>query len=132
MGARFAKEYVTEVFAARDFDRVYYLISLVDHEANLPEEFWLFSRVFEWAPPRSGVRQYYEALPQEKFLRIKSGLEQYGFHEIATKYSEGHRTWNSLTSAATLEHWLDENSDDIHAVLLQLIKPKIDYLVGGS
>ena len=132
MGVRFAKAYVDEVFAARDLDRVCHLISLVDQEPNLPEELWLFSRVYEWAPSRSGIWQYYEALPETLFLRIKSGLERYGFDELAAKFAEGRYSSGPPTFAEDFDDWLEEHASAIHAALFQLILPKKDYLIQAS
>ena len=58
MAAHFADSYVDRLFSERDFGAIYHLISVREMQRPLPEQFWLFCRVYEWAPARSGVWQY--------------------------------------------------------------------------
>jgi len=56
MAVRFAHSYVERLFAERDMPGLYHVISVVGAERQLPEEFWLFSRLLEWVgSTRSGV-----------------------------------------------------------------------------
>src|SRR3954469_25435261 len=95
MTPRFAHSYVDRIFDERDFDAIHQLISVLSRDRSLPEEFWLFCRVFEWAPSRSGIWQYYEGLPEPDFERIHQALDRVGLAEIAEQYRAGKRAWNN-------------------------------------
>jgi hypothetical protein len=79
MVARFANSYVDRIFAERDLGAIHQLISVLDKQRPLPEEFWLFSSVYAWAPARSGVWQYYENLPDEIFQQMSQALRRFGW-----------------------------------------------------
>jgi hypothetical protein len=128
MAVRFANSYVDRLFAERDFVSIHHLISVVGRDRSLPEEFWLFCRVFEWAPSRSGVWQYYEGLPDPEFERISQALDRFGLAEIAEKYRVGKRTWDGPDKAADLDEWLETNAREIHAAVFDLIAPRKDCL----
>ena len=48
MSVRFAKSCIDRLFAERDILGMHPLISVMERERQLPEEFWLFCRVIEW------------------------------------------------------------------------------------
>jgi hypothetical protein len=128
MAVRFADSYIDRLFAERDFDSIYQLVGVVGRERTLPEEFWLFCRIFEWAPSRSGVGQYYEGLPEDKFERISQALDRFKLAEIAQKYRYGKGTWNGPDQAADLDDWLDRHAQQIHAAVFSLIEAQKDCL----
>ena len=132
MSVRFANSYVDRLFEQRDLDGLYHLISVVDKDKSLPEEFWLFCRVFEWAPARSGVWQYYEGLPEEKFERICRDLDRFGLIEVAEKYRLGKSTWNGPDRAASLDTWLETHAPEIHDSVFQLIVARKNCLKDES
>ena len=122
-----AKEYVDRLFAEKNLSEIYWAISVVEQERELPEEFWLFSRVYEWAPSRGGW-QYYEGLSGEEFKRISEGLERFELFEIAERYRLGQRTWDGPTRATEVFDWLDAHADEIHDAIFKLIDAKKDRL----
>ena len=132
MGARFANSYVDRLFAEKDLAGLYHLISVVARERPLPEEFWLFCRVYEWAPARSGVWQHYEGLPEEKFQQMLGALERFGLAEIAEKYRLGKSTWNGPDRAAGVDAWLDSHAQQVHDALFRLVAARKDCLKDES
>src|SRR5687768_10153515 len=62
MSALISKPYIERLFAEKNLAEIYWAISVVGKDRELPEEFWLFSRIYEWGPARSGVWQYYDGL----------------------------------------------------------------------
>src|SRR4051812_37689476 len=105
MPAPIAKAFVDRLFAEKDLGEIYWVISVMEKQRGLPEVFWLFSRIYEWAPSREGW-QYYERLSDENFKRISDGLERFGLSELAEKYRLGHRTWDGPTRATEVFGWL--------------------------
>src|SRR6266436_3257576 len=89
MSVRFANSYIDRLFAEKDLDGLHHLISAVGRDRPLPQQFWLFCRVLEWAPARSGVWQYYDGLSEEKFERMSQALERFGLGDLAEKYRLG-------------------------------------------
>lgn len=128
MAAHFANSYVDRLFEERDFFALHHLISVLGVERKLPDEFWLFCSIYEWAPARSGVWQYYEGLPDEKFDRISQALDRFGLDEIAEKYRHGKRTWNGPMLASDLDAWLEANQHQIHDAVFNLIASQKDCL----
>jgi len=128
MSVRFASSYIDRVFAEKDLGKLYHLIDVVGKARPLPEEFWLFCRVYEWAPARSGVWQYYESLPEEKFERMSRALERFGLAEVAEKYRLGKCTWNGPDRAASLDAWLETHANRIHDAVFRLVAAQKDSL----
>ncbi len=124
MAVRYAAEYIDKIFADEDLLPVYETIEVVSRARSLPEEFWLFCRIYEWAPSRSGVWQYYENLPDQKFERVSAALERCGLQEAAQRYRSGKDTWQDSEKMQTLDAWLDVNAAGLHASLLTLIRPQ--------
>ena len=125
-----AKTYVDKLFAERNFGDIYWAISVIEPHWDLPEEFWLFARIYEWAPNRGGW-QYYEGLSPEKFTRISEGMVRFGLSELAEKYRRGYETWDGPTRATEIFGWLDDHADEIHNEIFELIAPKKDCLAEG-
>lgn len=132
MAAPLAKPYVEQLFAEKNLNEIYWAISVVAKVRELPDEFWLFSRVYEWAPSRSGVWQYYEGLSAERFKRVSEGLDRFGLVEIAKQYRLGQRTWDGPTQAAEVDDWLDQHTAEIHSAVFRLIADKWDCLTDPS
>jgi hypothetical protein len=128
MVARFANSYVDRIFAERDLGAIHQLISVLDKQLALPEEFWLFSNVYAWAPTRSGVWQYYENLPDGVFQQMSQALRRFGLVEIAEKYELGRSTWAGPDRAAALDRWLDTHAQQIHDAIFALILVRKDCL----
>ena len=121
MNTRFASSYVDRVFAEKELSLIYHLVSVREMARPLPDEFWLFCRIYEWAPARSGVWQYYEGLSDEAFIRMSQELERFGLFEIAAQYRLGRKTWNGPDRAAAVDEWLDLHAQRIHDAAFALI-----------
>lgn len=128
MKVRFANSYIDRLFAERDLNGLHHLISVLSAQRSLPEEFWLFCRVYEWAPARSGVWQYYEGLPDDKFERVSQGLDRFGLREIAEQYRLGKLTWKDEDRIAAVDEWLDSHAEEIHRAVFELIAARKDCL----
>jgi hypothetical protein len=128
MIAQYAPSYIDSLFARQDLLAIHQVITVVEQTRSLPEEFWLFCRIYEWAPGRSGIWQYYEGLPEPKFERIGVALDRFGLHEIAQRYRSGHLRWADSGEMASLDAWLDGNCAMIHASVFALIRPHKDLL----
>ena len=121
MAARFANSYIDRVFSEKDLGLIYHLVRVREMQRALPDEFWLFCRIYEWAPARSGVWQYYEGLSEEAFMRMNQALERFGLFEVAEQYRQGRNTWNGPDRAAAVDEWLDLHAQRIHDAALALI-----------
>jgi len=132
MRASFSPAFVERLFVERDFNGLHQLISVVEQERPLPEEFWLFCRVFEWAPSRSGVWQYYEATPEATFNRVLACLEEFHMSDIASKYAVGRNCRGPSESLAALDGWLDDNAASIHTEVFLLIDKQRELLTNGA
>lgn len=133
MNVRHTKSYLDRIFAEPDLMAIYQVISAVEQERPLPEEFWAFQRLYEFAPNRSGVWQHYESLPDEPFQRMLSALERFGFHEFAKRYREGRAIWDR-PQIREFDDWLEDNHQKIWSAALALIVPLKDRLLelGGQ
>lgn len=132
MAVRFANSYVEKIFAERDMLGLHHLIRVVGAERQLPEPFWLFCRLLQWAgSTRSGVWQYYEGLSDDKFTRMSRALEQFGLSEIAQKYESGRSSWNGPDQAASLDEWIDAHYRQIESAAFELIRLRVDSCTKG-
>jgi hypothetical protein len=107
---------------------LHHLITVLEGERQLPDEFWLFCRIYEWAPARSGVWQYYEKLPEANFDRISKALDHFGLAEIAEKYRSGKSTWTDPNRMNALDKWLDVHGQQIHDAVFDLAASRRDCL----
>ncbi len=129
MAVRFANSYVERLFEERDMLGLYHLISVVSAERQLPEEFWLFSRLLEWVgSTRSGVWQYYEGLSEETFARMTRALKQFGPSEAVERYQFGKNLWDGPDQAASLDAWIDSHRQQIEDAAFNLIAARKDDL----
>jgi hypothetical protein len=126
--ARFARSYIDRLFSEKDYGLIHHLISVIEMQKELPEEFWLFCRIFEWAPSRSGVWQYYEGLPSELFERVEKDLDRFELVEIAEKYRIGKAVWEQPEEIRKLDKWQRQNASRIHDAVFGLIAPLKDDL----
>jgi hypothetical protein len=128
MGVRYSARYIDRIFAEQDFLFIYQTIEVVSQARSLPEEFWLFCRIYEWAPSRSGVWQYYEGLPDLKFERVSAALECFGLYAVVQRYRSGKDAWHDKDAMRALDSWLVANAAGIHASLFALIRSQMDLL----
>ena len=129
MTVRFANSYVDRLFADRDMMGLHHLISVMERDRELPEEFWLFCRLLEWAgSTRSGVWQYYEGLSDETFDRMTGALDQFGLSEIAKQYRFGRAVWRGPNQAANLDEWIDRHEQQLQSAAFDLILRRKDCL----
>jgi hypothetical protein len=125
MGVRFANEYIERLFAEKDIGGWHHLVSVMERERTLPEEFWLFSSLLEWlGSARSGVWQYYDELPEEKFERMTKALEAFGFAEVAEHYRFGRAAWNQPDQAEKLDEWIDRHEQEVESAVLDLVSKR--------
>jgi hypothetical protein len=129
MVIRFANSYVERLFAERDMPGLFHIIGMVGADRQLPEEFWLFCRLLEWAgSTRSGVWQYYEGLSGDTFARMSRAWEHFGLAEIAERYRSGKSSWDGPERAASLDEWIDAHEQQIESAAFELIAPRKDDL----
>jgi hypothetical protein len=128
MNVRYSAGYIDRIFAEQDLMSIYQTIEVVAQTRQLPEEFWLFCRIYEWAPSRSGVWQYYETLPEPKFQRVSAALEHFGLHDVARRYRSGKDQWQDEDEMCALDSWLDATAASIHTSLFALIRPNTNLL----
>jgi hypothetical protein len=122
MVVRYSAEYLDKIFADEDLLAIYETIEVVSRARSMPEEFWLFCRIYEWAPSRSGVWQYYENLSDQKFERVSAALERCGLHDAARRYRSGKDARQDTEKMQALDSWLDTNAARLHASLFALIR----------
>ena len=129
MAIEFADSYIDRLFAERDLLGLYHIITVMEQDRALPEEFWLFRRLREWAgSSRSGIWQYYESLPEEEFERMVQALDRFGLAEIADKYRSGRDLWNKPDRADSLDEWVDAHEQQIELAAFDLIFGHRDFL----
>jgi hypothetical protein len=126
--ARYSARYIDKIFAEKDLPIIYQTIEVISQTRQLPEEFWLFCRIYEWAPSRSGVWQYYESLQDPTFEGVSAALERYGLHAVAQRYRSGKDAWQDEDKMRALDSWLDANAAGIHASVFALIQSQTDLL----
>jgi hypothetical protein len=122
MPVRFASSYVDRLFAERNMVGLHHLISVIEPDRALPDEFWLFCRLLEWVgSTRSGVWQYYEGLSEQTYDRMSHALDRFGLDQIAERYRFGRTAWSGPDQAASLDEWIDEHEAEIESAALDLI-----------
>jgi len=122
MRPRFAESYVENLFAQKDLVGLHHLISVVEKDRELPKQCWLFCRLLEWeGSTRSGVWQYYEGIPRDKYEKIAQALDEAGLRGLVEKYRDGMNVWNTDERANGLDRWIDANHEFIGAELMRLL-----------
>ena len=133
MTIEFADSYIDRLFAERDLLGLYHIITVMEQDRALPEEFWLFRRLREWAgSSRSGIWQYYESLPEEEFERMVQALDRFGLADIAERYRFGREAWNEPAQAEDLDDWIDAHEERIDEAAFDLISRRKDLLISKS
>jgi len=133
MVARYAKSYVDQLYEAKDVFALHGVISVVGRERDLPEQFSLFLRLWDWCcSTRSGIWQYYECLAADEFESFAGALERFGLQELAERYRSGMNTWREPEGCGELDHWIDENWSELEATAFQLIAGSRDSLYEAS
>ena len=127
MALRYTDSYIDDLFEQQNLPGIYELISSIDKE-DLPEEFWLFCRTYEWVPSRSGVWQYFEGLTPDQFQLNQQLLRKHGLTELADRHLSGSRAWEDEDEMAILDQWLDDNYESIHSHIFELIQGRRDAL----
>lgn len=126
---RFARSYIDRLFEERELIWLHQVIEVLGREHELPEEFWVFSRLLEWiGSTRSGVWQYYEVLSYENAARIFQSLERFGFHRIASMHESGIGRWDDPDQLAGLDEWIDTHASEIEAAAFSMIAEKREAL----
>jgi hypothetical protein len=129
MSVSFANAYIDRLFAEKDMPGLHHLISVMERDKALPEEFWLFSRILEWlGSVRSGIYQYYEGIPRDKFKEIGQTLDQFKLTDLAERYRYGMSVWNGPDKASDLDEWIYKNEDEVQNIVFQLISQRQDCL----
>jgi hypothetical protein len=128
MPGLYANSYIDQLFATRDLDTLYQVIEATSERQPLPEEFWLFCRLYEWDWARSEVWRYFEVLPKPTFDRMIQAMDQFNLGWIAEQYRLGQRTWNTREKAQSIDTWLERHAPEIHAAIFDLIAKQKDSL----
>jgi hypothetical protein len=118
----FAKSYIDQLYVEKDLFALHNVISAVIQERPLPEQFWLFLRLWEWCcSTRSGVWTYFEAVPVEQLEKTAFALEKFGFPELANQFRLGMSTWNEPGACGPLDCWIDGNWSELEKAAFSLI-----------
>lgn len=129
MAVQFADAYIDRLFADKDMLGLYHLITVLEQEQKLEEEFWLFCRLLEWeGSARSGIWQYYEGLPVGPYGRMSRALDHFGLTDIAVQYRLGRDAWNGPERADSLDRWIDDHQQQIYDAAFDLIVKSKDRL----
>ena len=98
------------------------MIGVVGKHRQLPEQFSLFLRLWNWrCSTRSGIWQYYEGVPAAEFESMAGALERFGLHELADRYRSGMTTWKEPQCCRELDRWIDDHDRELEATTFQLI-----------
>src|SRR5437867_4084106 len=94
MAVRFAKSHVDRLYEVKDILALHGVISVVGRERELPEQFSLFLRLWEWCcSTRSGIWQYYADAGADEIETTARALERFGLSELVVRYRSGMSTW---------------------------------------
>jgi hypothetical protein len=127
--ARFAKSYVDRLYEAKDIFALWEVISVVGKHRQLPEEFSLFLRLWNWCcMNRCGVWQYYEGVSKEEFDSMAGALERFGLQELARRYRTGMTTWKEPECCNDLDDWIEDQWKELEAAAFGLIASHRDCL----
>jgi len=114
MVARYAKSYVDRLYETKDVFALHGVVNVVSKNRDLPEQFSLFLRFWEWCcSTRSGIWQYYESISTEEFESMAQALERFGFKELTERYRSGMASWKEPQRCKELDHWIDCHWDEL-------------------
>jgi hypothetical protein len=129
MVARYAKSYVDQLYQAKDVFALHGVICVVGRQRQLPEQFSVFLRLFEWCcSTRSGIWQYYEYLPAHECELFAGVLERFDLRELAERYRSGLSTWQEPDACGELDRWIDDHWNELENIAFQLIADNRDHL----
>jgi hypothetical protein len=129
MVARYAKSYIDRLYDTKDIFALHNVIGVVGKHRDLPEQFSLFLRLWNWrCSTRSGIWQYYEGVPKAEFESLAGALDRFGLRELAERYRSGMTTWEEPQSCGELDRWLDDHEREIEATVFGLIADHRDCL----
>src|SRR5436853_677958 len=110
MAVRYAQSYIDRLYEMRDIFTLHWVISVVSRDHELPQQFWLFIQLWNWAcATRSGVWQYYESISAEEFQRIAQALDRFGLPELAERYRGGMKSWKDPERCLDLDRWIEHH-----------------------
>jgi hypothetical protein len=136
MVARYAKSYIDRLYEAKDIFTLHGVISVVSKECELPEQFSLFLRLWDWCcSTRSGIWQYYECLSAgdaSQFESLAGALERFGLSELAERYRFGMNTWQEPGRCEQLDRWIDAHWSELETTAFRLIADSRDCLYDES
>jgi len=133
MVARYAKSYVDRLYQTKDIFALHSVICVVGRRRDLPEQFSLFLRLWDWCcSTRSGIWQYYEGVSADEFESLAGALERFGLHEFSKHYRSGMRTWKEPEGCGELDRWIENHWPELEATAFRLIADSRDCLYDES
>ena len=136
MLARYAKSYIDQLYEARDITMLHGVVSVVGKQRQLPEEFSIFLRLWDWCcSTRSGIWQYYECLAAgdaSEFKSLAEGLDRFGLSDVAARFRPGMTTWQEPNRCDELDAWIDSHWKELEAKTFQLISANREFLYGDK
>ena len=133
MVARYAKSYVDRLYEAKDIFALHGVISVVGRHRDLPEQFSLFLRLWDWCcSTRSGIWQYYEGVSADEFESLAGALERFGLHELSKRYRSGMSTWKEPEGCGELDRWIENHWPELEATAFRLIADSRECLYDES
>jgi hypothetical protein len=122
MVTRYAKSYIDRLYQAKDVFALHGVACVVGKHRELPEQFSLFLRLWEWCcSTRSGSWQYYEGISARDFETTAQALERFGLRELAERYRSGMSTWKEPRRCGDLDRWIDSHWRELEATAFRLI-----------
>lgn len=129
MVARYAKTYIDQLYETKDIFTLHGVVSVVARHRDLPEQFSLFLRLWEWCcSTRSGIWQYYETVPAAESESMAGALQRFALPELATRYRSGMTTWREPESCRELNRWIDDHWSELEDTAFRLIADHQGYL----
>jgi len=129
MVPRYAKSYIDRLYEEKDIFELDYLISFVAGKRELPEQFSLFLRLWDWCcSTRYGTWQYYEHIAADDFEATARALERFGLRELADRYRWGMSTWNEPERGGEFDDWIESHWSELETMAFRLIADSRDCL----
>ena len=131
MPVRYARSYVDRLYEAKDVSALYSVVNVVSADRTLPDQFWLFLRLWEWCgATRSGIWQYYESISSRDFEKIAHALDGSGLMDLAEKYRSGMKHWKEPGGCVELDRWIDRHWRELEGFVFDLIADYRQHLYG--
>jgi hypothetical protein len=129
MAVRYAKSYIDQLYESKNVFALHGVITVVAKDRELPEQFWLFCKLWEWrCSTRSGIWQYYEGIAVADFKKIATALERFELFKLSEKYRSGMTTWKKPDGCTELDDWIDKHSCELENAAFELIANNRDCL----